>query len=86
MLGLLLVFAAACVVGMIGFAQILWSMKKLRQRGWALTLGTSIVWAAILAAGVLLVNRFLPAQRSALLAGYAITFLVLLIAQLLQKK
>lgn len=77
-----IVVAVICfAVGLVGFAQVLWSMKKVKQRGWGLTLGTSIVWTLILYGAGWLVIRFFPGQLGSLAVGYAVAFFILFVAQ-----
>jgi len=82
----ILVFIVAFAIGLIGCAQVLWSMKKQQQRGNPLTIATSLAWVLIMLGIAALVNRYLPGQLPTVIVAYGVAFLVLLIAQLLQAR
>lgn len=79
------VCAISFVVGIIGFAQIFWSMKMAKKRGKALTIGTAGSWALILLAVAAAVNKLAPAQMGTLVWTYIATFSVVLLSQLMKK-
>lgn len=59
------VAAAAYVVGVFGFAQIVGSLQNVRARGIGMTLFTIILWSAILAGGWFLMHTFAPSHSVA---------------------
>lgn len=83
--GMIIVCLISFVVGIIGFAQVFWSMMMAKKRGRFLTIGTSLAWTLILLGTAFAVYKIAPEQFGNLVWTYIATFSVVLISQLLKK-
>lgn len=84
-LGMIVVCAISFVVGIVGFAQVFWSMQMASRRGAFLTAATSASWILIMLGTAFGVYKLAPEQMGNLVWTYIATFSVVLISQLIKK-
>lgn len=70
--------AAAYVLGVFGFSQIIGSLQNAKVRGAGPTLFTTLFWAAILVGSFVLVRRLVPGELTAYYVGLAFSLLMVL--------
>ena len=63
------------IIGVFGFAQIIGSLRSVRNRGIALTIFTCVLWIAILGGAAAIVICWIKQHEIALYIAYGISFI-----------